>query len=32
MTELEVSTGSGAAPELIRRLVDLGIVPSRDES
>jgi len=32
MTERGVSKGSGAAPELIHGLVDLGIVPSRDES
>jgi hypothetical protein len=31
MTEAELSKGSGAAPQFIRRLVDLGIVPSRDE-
>jgi hypothetical protein len=30
MTEAELSKGSGAAPELLRRLVDLGIVPRRD--
>jgi class 3 adenylate cyclase len=30
MTEAELSRGSGAAPELIRRLVDLGILPRRD--
>ena len=30
MTEAQLSKGSGAAPEFIRRLVDLGIVPSRD--
>jgi adenylate cyclase len=31
MTGAELSKGSGAAPQFIRRLVDLGIVPSRDE-
>jgi adenylate cyclase len=30
VTEAEVARGSGATPELIRRLVDLGIVPRRD--
>jgi hypothetical protein len=30
ISEAELSQGSGAAPELIRRLVDLRIVPSRD--
>jgi len=30
MTEAELSKGSGAAPQFIRRLVDLGNVPSRD--
>ena len=29
MTEAELSRGSGAAPELVRRLVDLGIVRRR---
>jgi adenylate cyclase len=29
MTEAELCRGSGAAPELVRRLVDLGIVPRR---
>ena len=30
MTQADLSRGSGAAPQLIRRLVDLGIVPPRD--
>jgi adenylate cyclase len=30
MTEAELSTATGAAPELVRRLVALGIVPGRD--
>jgi hypothetical protein len=30
MTEAQLSKGSGAAPEFIRRLIGLGIVPSRD--
>jgi len=30
MTEAELSQASGAGPELLRRLVALGIVPARD--
>jgi hypothetical protein len=30
MTEAELSTATGAAPGLVRRLVALGIVPGRD--
>jgi class 3 adenylate cyclase len=30
MSEAELSQGSGAAPEFIHRLVDLGIVPGRE--
>jgi hypothetical protein len=32
MTEAELSQASGAGPELLRRLVALGIVPARDGS